>query len=448
MMNLHVWGGSGEHGRSCYRIAGSSRRVLLDCGIKKEASGQYPLLNLEEIPELTAVFLSHAHEDHAMALPLLYKHGYRGVIWTTRSTVRQLEAGFSSWQRFVESRDERLPYGDVHIQKMDFRYLEDYAPPLTWFDLPDDSIRVQWGRSGHLAGAVWIRLELEGKRIFFSGDYSRESELLAADLPGASTKNESVEDLASGSSYPEPAAQADDLAIIDNAYGPDAEPQSVKIEVLYREISASLAEGGRVLLPLPAFGRSQDLLVWICERFPDYPIIVENSIWSGLERLLEDPIWLHPDAAQRIRATLQKQGIRITVTERQSQRMQALEPSGPCLILSNDGMLESPASRWYFEQIASQKNNLIMLTGHVYRGTFANRLIKNQKPDTLCRVLNLCYKVHQGVDDVRMMLSSSPASKVVLVHAPEASALAGLHTLEQTGASGLHVLRPGMQLRL
>ncbi len=433
MMNVQVWGGSGEHGRSCYRIAGATRRILLDCGIKKDENGQYPLLNMREIPKLTTVFLSHAHEDHAMALPLLYKHGYVGVIWTTRATAYQLEAGFRSWRKFVESRGGHLPYEEADIEKMTFRYLEDYAQPLEWFELPEDPIRVQWGRSGHLAGSVWLKVELEGKRIFFSGDYSRESELLAADLPGISGEM----------------VRPDDLAILDNAYGPDTEPQSVKIESLYQAASASLDNGGRVLMPLPAFGRSQDLLVWVCERFPDYPVIVERSIWTGLENLLKDPTWLQPGAAERIARTLDLHSDRVLITETKEQRRQALDQTGPCLILSNDGMLESPASRWYLDQLAGEPDNLILLTGHVYKGTFAHRLVKDRQPNTRCRVLNLCYKVHQGADDVRLMLRESPADKVMLVHAPEPSASAGLKAIENGACfSELFVLRPGMGLSI
>ncbi|NGZ74580.1 MBL fold metallo-hydrolase [Saccharibacillus alkalitolerans] len=463
MMNLQVWGGSGEHGRSCYRIAGASRRILLDCGIKKEEHGQYPLLDIREIPRLTTVFLSHAHEDHAMALPLLYKHGYKGEIWTTRATARQLEAGFRSWRKFVESRGDRLPYERAHIDAMRFRYLEDHAPPLGRFELPGEPISVQWGRSGHLAGSVWLRLEMEGKRIFFSGDYSRESELLASDPPGGialeeqTLENAAAATAAAGSGgrlpvFPDRTAKAqsdarsDDLAIVDNAYGPDDEPQSEKIEALFREISDSLSAGGQVLLPLPAFGRSQDLLVWACERFPDYPVIAENGIRKGLENLLRDPVWLRPGAAERIRRTLAHQADRLATVETDAQRHAALPQSGPCLILSNDGMLESPASRWYAEQLAGNPDNLILLTGHVYRGTYASRLLTGRREEIRCRVMNLCYKVHQGAGDVRRMLSESPAAKAALVHAPERSALASLRRLEKQGLSGLHVLRPGTEI--
>lgn len=75
-----------------------------------------------------------------------------------------------------------MPYDEQDIQSIAYRYLEDEAPAEEWIEACL-GVRIMWGRSGHLAGAVWYVVEMEGKRLFFSGDYSRESELLAADAP-------------------------------------------------------------------------------------------------------------------------------------------------------------------------------------------------------------------------------------------------------------------------
>ena len=83
MIKLNVWGGAGEHGRSAYLLSGSLYRLLLDCGVKKEGNGEYPLIEPAVVPQLDAVLLSHAHEDHSVAIPLLYKLGYTGEVWTT-----------------------------------------------------------------------------------------------------------------------------------------------------------------------------------------------------------------------------------------------------------------------------------------------------------------------------------------------------------------------------
>ncbi|WP_246098415.1 MBL fold metallo-hydrolase [Saccharibacillus brassicae] len=438
MMKLQVWGGAGEHGRSCYRIVGERCRLLLDCGVKKEERGLYPLLEPAEIPQLTAAFLSHAHEDHAMALPLLYKHGYAGEIWTTRATVRQLRKGFDGWKRFVASRGGLLPYEQEHIDAMKFRFLEDYAPPrqaFDWVPAPgEEPIRLMWGRTGHLAGSVWLRIEAEGKRVFFSGDYSRESALLEADSPESPEEKSGL------------STRISDLSIVDNAYGTDDEPQASKLERLRTSILSVLERGGRTLLPLPAFGRSQDLLIWACRYLSPYPIVVERIIWQGLMDLLDDPLWLRAGSAESIRRLTQDCVNRLILVDSEEERADALRREGPCLILAPDGMLESAVSQRYLEHLAPGADHLVVLTGHASRGTRARQLLDRQLPGVRCRVMHQFYKVHQGIGDVRLMLDEAPASSVVLVHAPDTDTHEVCRILRSEGRTGLFSLTPGMEI--
>lgn len=487
MMKLQIWGGAGEHGRSCYMIAGRKQRILLDCGVKKEGSGQYPLLDPGQIPLLTAVFLSHAHEDHSMALPLLYKHGYKGDVWTTRATAEQLPAYFASWRRYAERRGVRLPYGEDDIGAITFRYLEEASPPLQWFSLADaprqahgqegaaaadeGELLVKWGRTGHLPGSVWLRLELAGKRVFFSGDYSRESLLLAADpvFDGA------IDGVAGGMEWESlkgGGSPVTDLAIIDNAYGTDSEEQGAKLEQLRTAALDGLQAGGCVLLPVPAFGRGQDLLVWACEELHPYPLLVEPNIWGNLQRLAErQEAWLKPGAAWRIKRALGRGQGRIFVPADIGERERLLSEIGPCLILTADGMMESADARWYYERLAAQRVrsaqrtqpapsthwtqaahqtqpvqpaqstsafhisrpshpsapvrtapavNTVILTGHASKDTFARNILERGTRESGCKVQRILYKVHQGLHDVRIMLNEVNAARTVLVHAPKA----------------------------
>lgn len=88
----------------------------------------------------------------------------------------------------------------------------------------------------------------EGKRIYFSGDYTEESQLLAVDRPQAL--------FLSGPEAGRGQGEAD-LAIIDAAYGADPEEQHVKLLQLETVIRDTLEGGGCVLPPMPLQGRGQ-----------------------------------------------------------------------------------------------------------------------------------------------------------------------------------------------
>lgn len=102
---------------------------------EKEGAGEYPLIELEIVKKLDVVLLSHAHEDHSVAIPLLYRLGYQGEVWTTRETREQLDTYFRAWRRNMERAGHALPYEEGDEQLIRYRFLEDEAEGGTWFEL-------------------------------------------------------------------------------------------------------------------------------------------------------------------------------------------------------------------------------------------------------------------------------------------------------------------------
>ncbi|TDF98038.1 MBL fold metallo-hydrolase [Paenibacillus piri] len=449
-MQATVWGGAGEHGRSSYLIEHRQTRVLLDCGVKKEGSGAYPSLCGQTVASLDAVFLSHAHEDHSMALPLLYKLGYRGPVWTTRATARQLPVYFRAWQQYVESRGARLPYEACHIEAIQYAYLEEAVAPGEWLAI-SPRLSVCWGRSGHLPGSVWLLLKLEDRIVFFSGDYTAESALLAADRPALPAAEERLK-LPSG----EGSAQADvqaayvpgatvvDLAIIDAAYAADPDSQAQKLEQLKQAVGEALERGETVLLPVPVFGRGQELLLWAQGTFSGTRIIVEKDLVDAMGDMLDWKQWLREDAAGRI-----ARGLRYTnmaVVEDDAGRERELnDTSTAAIVLTPDGMMQSARCRWYYDQLRQRGNCRVILTGHLARGSLGQRLLAEQAGHgtDAPRVSFVRYKVHQGKPDVSAMLDALPAKEAMLVHARKPSADVLRTELMEEGYAHLHSLTIG-----
>ncbi|MGQ8873667.1 MBL fold metallo-hydrolase [Paenibacillus sp. TSA_86.1] len=539
MIKLNVWGGAGEHGRSAYLLSGNHNRLLLDCGVKKEGNGEYPLIEPEVVPQLNAVLLSHAHEDHSVAIPLLYKLGYTGEVWTTHETKEQLTTYFQSWRDNMERLGQPLPYDEVDEQRVRYRFLEDEAERECWFELLP-GVSIIWGRSGHLAGSVWFGLEMEGKRILYSGDYTSESMLLQADdvaegfrqadlmrqrwgeltsvasviggtrtgngtqgqgmpLPNkvsiagsaqvvglallqagmqlmeqgedrdSSERGETKQEHESKSSYKHKKIEWErdklrdthrgrhkdkdthvrlDLAIVDAAYGTDRDTQADKILQLESAIRKALRHGGKVLLPMPAVGRGQELILWAQQRFSDVPLIVEQKLVDGMKQLHRASFWLRKRQgeitgdmpAARIARFLNGEGWnRVSTVEGRTRLLEEHEAS---LWFIPDGMMQSSLARWYYKMWALEAENLVLLTGHTAAGTFAHQLLENPEKYGVCKVKKVRFKVHQGWADVEQMLNGVHARHNVLVHTD----LAETERLRQ-GLLGGHV-RPGTDIDL
>lgn len=518
MIKLNVWGGAGEHGRSAYLLSGSRYRLLLDCGVKKEGNGEYPLIDPEVVPQLDAVLLSHAHEDHSVAIPLLYKLGYMGEVWTTRETKEQLTTYFRSWRNNMERAGQSLPYDEVDEKRIRYRFLEDEAEREYWFELLP-GVSVMWGRTGHLAGSVWFGLEMEDKRILYSGDYTLESMLLQADdvadgfrqadlkrqrlkevMPVASvaggaqhlslSSNASVTSSRQAVEYAPLEAQMQvttheyphkdqyndqqkdqhidrnedghklpiirlDLAIIDAAYGTDRDTQADKLQRLESAIQNALHQGGKVLLPMPAVGRGQELILWAQQRFADIPLIVEQRLVDGMKQLHRASFWLRElegevtesAPAHRIATFLSGEGWeRVSTTEERTTLLEKYEAS---LWFIPDGMMQSPLARWYYGMWAPEMQNLILLTGHTSTGTFAHQLLENPEQYGTCRVEKVRYKVHQGWNDVERMLNRVSARHNVLVHTDIAETerlRQGLLVGQSRSGTDIDLLSPGDEL--
>lgn len=406
-MKLTVWGGAGEHGRSAYLLSGSQVHLLLDCGVKKEGAGDYPMIQQEQVPKLDAVFLSHAHEDHSVAIPLLYRLGYKGEVWTTRETAAQLTAYFASWKEYIARVGAVLPYMEEDQLAIRYRYLEEEGDRLTWFEA-FPGVKVMWGRSGHMVGAVWFLVEAEGKRIFYSGDYTSESLLLEDDSPALADK---------------PSSTLLDLAIVDAAYGTDPNSQADMLRQLEQQIESTLHSGGKVLLPVPAAGRGQEMILWAYRNWRNVPIVIEAPLIEGMKRLRRRSDWLREkDSGLALRKQLELLLNRNEwiMPASETERESLLQTHGASLWFVTDGMMQSKLAQWYYQQMSGDIRNLVLLTGHVSQGTFGHRLLQHPASYGACSVKKIRYKVHQGLADVRRMITGVPALHTVLVHADKA----------------------------
>ena len=173
-------GGSGEEARNCFLVESGRHVILLDCGVRREALGEtgrvYPALTQDIASRLTAVFLSHAHEDHAAALPYLYELGYRGKIYGSGETIRLAGGFMKKWVSYVEAAGGKLPFSPEHIGRMEFC-------PISPGEQTVDGLRVVAGRSGHMLGSLWLRFDFDGKSLLYTGDMTLSGRLLATDLP-------------------------------------------------------------------------------------------------------------------------------------------------------------------------------------------------------------------------------------------------------------------------
>lgn len=406
-------GGSGEEARNCFLLEAGNHTVLLDCGVRREALGEfdrvYPALTREIAGRLTAVFLSHAHEDHVAALPYLYELGYRGNVYGTEETIRLAGGFMKKWADFVASAGGNLPFSAEAMKRVAFSTISLGKQVV-------EGLSVTAGRSGHMLGSCWLRFEHGGKSLLYTGDMTLAGRLLATDLPPES-----------------------DGAVVDCAYAGRTLSQAGQYGALVDLAEEVAAGGGKLLLPVPPNGRGSDILLHLCENLRGVPVYAEANVAALCGELLKERKWLRADVCGRISGAGEESngaGLpcgridamnrantftnAISIPDVQSRSL-ALSAPGPAVYLTGDGMMSGPVAAAYFEALKGDARNCILITGHTARSALGSRIFEpafRAQAGLAARAERLTIKVHLDDQDVIALNRSVRAKKILLFHAP------------------------------
>lgn len=168
-------GGGNEIGASCYYLHCDGNNFIFDAGMRYENKRRYPsfseLSKLEEIDTLNdidCIFLSHAHYDHNEGLPLLVSK-----LSTNKEIIcSEYTKKFSEIQLNILKKHSGIPnyslYEDICVDRAT-GMLTSY-PLEKRIDKKNYSFTLY--KSGHIPGAVMILLEVNGKKILYTGDFS------------------------------------------------------------------------------------------------------------------------------------------------------------------------------------------------------------------------------------------------------------------------------------
>lgn len=393
---LHILGGASESGRACFALDRGDQAVLLDCGVKRGVSGaqigEYPLLSRPLIERLRTVLLTHLHEDHCAALPMLLAQGYKGQVLASAWTAARTPGAVNKWSQYVTKVGGQLPYTSSHLEAL---RLTSLPGSETGGEHHEGDLQIRWGRTGHIPGSLWFDLIWEGERCFYSGDWCPGSALLAADLPAAGDHT---------------------IAIIDAAYGMDNTSRTDCEEALWDACLGILKQGGRALLPMSASGRSQEWLTLLASRANvlgelGASVVVDQAILGGLIEYRASEDWLHADGLTTLKAFPAK------MIKVRSPKNPWPADGQPALLIASDVMLATASGQEALAAIADDPASGVFLTGHQAPGTPGAELLAGRRTGLSCQVRFARLKVHPSLSDNLALLKRVQPRLVVLVHA-------------------------------
>lgn len=360
-MEITFLGAVGTVTGSKYLVQHENKRILVDCGLF-QGYKQLRLRNWQPLPvdihKIDAVLLTHAHLDHSGYLPLLVRNGFKGPVYSTKSTrdlcdillpdsghLLEQEAGYINRHRFSKHHPALPLYTEENaVESLRFlKTVEFYQE----FEI--GGMKLRFLRAGHILGAAMIEVKANGTTLLFSGDVGRPDDI----------------------SMPPPDAIPDiDYLVVESTYGNKMREKTDVESSLAEAITRVASRGGSIIVPAFAVGRTQNLLLHLANlkatrRIPELPIFVDSPM-----AIDASDIYLAHSQDHRLSAAEIRKAFGVARYVRDAKESESLDAMViPKVIVSASGMATGGRVLHHLKSYVSDPRNMILFTGFQAGGT-------------------------------------------------------------------------------
>ncbi|MDP3991841.1 MAG: MBL fold metallo-hydrolase [Candidatus Colwellbacteria bacterium] len=373
-MKLTFHGGAKAVTGANYLLDNGQSKILVDCGLRQ--GGRYcEPVNFKPFPygpsTILAVFITHAHIDHIGRLPLLYKKGFRGKVFSTPPTKDFAQELLLDSEKILsnEAEDcgEEPMYGVEEVQGL----MSLWEATLYHKTMPISGWEAEFYNAGHILGSssILVTEVKSGKKIIFSGDLGNPATPFI-------TKIDKTPDA--------------DYAVMESTYGGRIhETEKIRKDELENIIEETIKAGGVLMIPSFALERTQELLFELNElvengRIPRVPIFIDSPLAIKLtavyKKYLNDPAYFNEEAT-----TLLKEGdaifdfpdLHLTLTTAESKEINNVPP--PKIIIAGSGMSQGGRILHHERRYLGDPKNTLLIIGYQAGDSLGRQILNGAK---------------------------------------------------------------------
>ena len=382
-VRMTALGGFRQVGRSATLLMTKESKILIDCGLdpSSDATPYFGVPEIQPLKDLDAVVITHAHMDHCGLLPALFKYGYDGPVYCTPPT-RDLMAMLQLDSiKLIYGEGKRIPFDSnnvrdeiLHVIPLDYDKTTDISP----------DVRLTFYNAGHILGSSIAHFNIGNgfHNVAFSGDTKYEKTWL---FNAANTKFVRLESL-----------------VIESTYGgkKDFQPARVDASEEMKDILKQAMEAnGKVLVPVFAVGRSQEVMLVIEEmmstgQIPKVPVYLDGMIWEATAIHTAYPEYLNSQLKTKIfqkgdNPFLSPIFKRVDSVD---MREEICHSPDPCIVLATSGMMTGGPVMNYFREWADDSNSWLIFVGYQSENSIGRTIQRGRKDISLSdrgKVINL-----------------------------------------------------------
>ncbi|MFW9936428.1 MAG: MBL fold metallo-hydrolase [Candidatus Thorarchaeota archaeon] len=341
MVNISFLGGCREVGASAILIeSNEGNKCILDYGVRFNNDDRLPYNG--SIDNLKAIALSHCHIDHSGALPYLYKE-FEVPLYTNSITLRISEILLKD---MIKISNYPYPFGFRELDRLRRNaYFLDYGIKKKIAD----NFYITFYDAGHIPGSVSILVEVNKKKIFYTGDIN--------------TINTNLVKPANSLDLPEL-----DALIIESTYALREHPPRDDLEKDFIDKITNVTEdGGKILIPAFGVARSQEILLILHKYNFKGKIFVDGLARKISSAYLNYPMFLRNP--KNFKSALKKSHF----VSKKNRKAVVNKPGG--IIISPSGMLKGGAAINYIKKILPDPSSGIYMVGYQVEGTPGRMLL-------------------------------------------------------------------------
>ena len=347
------------------RIGGAA--ILVDCGVAQGEEAQRWRLP-DDAHQVDAVVLTHGHNDHVGSLPALVERGFAGPVFGTAATLEIARLVLADGLRLQGATGAAV---DGFLAR--FSALACPVGLRTPFSPPagNGQVRLRLHEAGHILGSASVELTSEKSRVILSGDLGRPDTPILPDYNAIWDDGPPV-----------------DVAVLESTYGGRTHAKGAGdiAAALERSLKRAVADGGHILVPAFAIGRTQLLLYHLntlveAGRLPDLPVAVDAPLGLRITEVYQRTRHLFDKEADgqarrrrrspRLRGPLRR--------ERSSDSVRLRDVKQPMVIIAGSGMCTGGRIVGHLQELLPRSQTLVLFVGYQAPGT-PGHAIQNARP--------------------------------------------------------------------
>lgn len=374
---------------SCFMVTTNKYKFLVDCGMF-QGQNKEVMLNVDDFTfapkDIDFVLLTHAHIDHSGRIPKLCNNGFKGKIYATKATTDLCKVMLPDSGHIQENEIEWINKKRVRAGKHTIpplytvddaiRSLE-YFEPVSYNEpvYINDNIKAVFRDAGHMLGSsiieVWVKENGKETKVVFTGDLGNNDTPILRD--------------------PEFIDSAD-ILVMESTYGDrNHKEREDRFEQFLDIVNETIDNGGRVVIPSFAVGRTQEIVYGLNANQEKYgekykkilkiPVYMDSPLAISATEIYKDNVQCYDEEARKyiVEGDNPVDFPTLTVTKSVDESKAINESTEPAIIISASGMCEAGRIRHHLKHNLWSEKNTVLFVGYQAVGTLGRRLIDGEK---------------------------------------------------------------------